>query len=148
MVTQGSGRVPKQGQTWKKFRPCWRRCSSAHQTAEKFISLARLELVWSCWASSWPPSECRQQSRLERSVAWVCSGNSCASVSRRTSKHVGQAGALVFMSRGLQKGYFQAKSLDQRGTVFWARSCADSTKCPHAHSPRFQPMLCPSSYLY
>lgn len=69
MVPQGSGRVPKQGQTWKEFRPCWRRCSSAHQIAEKFISLARLELVWSCWASSWPRSKCRQQSRLERSVA-------------------------------------------------------------------------------
>lgn len=76
---------------------------SASDSREKFIGLARLELVWSWWASNGLPA------RVQVGEWAVCGRIPCASTSGRPSEHVGLARVLVSLSGGLQKGFFQAE---------------------------------------
>lgn len=92
---------------------------------------------WSCWANTWPHSgvqagEWTWEIR-DLGVCW----ESLRPYEQEDLEACSPSRALVSMLRGLQKGYSQASPLPPRMTVFWARACAGSAKCPHTHAPSF-----------
>lgn len=94
--------------------------------SREFAGLARLELVWSCWASSVPPSEYRQESR------WPGPGcvAQCLCRCSRPPEPAGHAGTLVGRSEACRKVIFRLRLRDQRAIMFWARACSCFAKCP------------------
>lgn len=85
----------------------------------EFAGLARLELVWSCWASSVPPSEYRQEGR------WPGPGCGARCLCRSAGfLPAGHAGTLVVGSEACRKVISRLRLRDQRATMFWARACS------------------------
>lgn len=146
MLLQGWGR-PKEGQTGKGFRPHWRSCASAHPIVEKFLGLARLELVWSCWEAVGRPLEDRQEGGWP--VAWVGSGVPAPVRAGGLQSMSATQGLWFPCGKGCRKVSFRLRLRDQRTTMLWVGACTGSTKCPQ---PRRQlpalPPLCPCSSLY
>ena len=92
MVPEGLGTTRMGTDNLERIQTLWWRNSSAHQVVEKFTVLARLELAGVAGQTLGHTPEHRQESGHGRSVTWMCVGNPCDPMSRRTLKHVVQAG--------------------------------------------------------